>query len=1161
MILRLLFLTLAIIASARADTVAVNHPALVAGLSPFNWEASGSSYIRAANSGAYFKVKFTGTTVGLAVDVAALSGAGIASKQYPRFKYRIDGGSFTTRQLLSSDTTITLGTGLTDDTHSLEVYLLATDAYVARWTAVSSLKITGIVVGTGKTLEGSPKRTNRTALWFGDSITEGAWSLLAPTDLSDYADATDGTVSYAKVVSDWLGVEYGMCAFGGQSWDSTFNSDVPALPSTYNLIKSGVSRTFGTPAYVFINMGTNGGVASSSTVSTFLGNLRSACGAATRIYVIIPFNQTGVTNITSGVTTYQAANPSDLCYLIDLGSTGSSIATSNSTDGSHLNPTGHSLIAAQITPSLGGTAWSVPPENIPYGGWVPGTNMGVVGGIPSRSGGTVINVTASPYNAAGVLTETTGTITSGGTSLVVADASSFAVGHSVRVGHKHVVDLVIDTGASSTGSIYVSYGTGTNTDFDRVVNIAVVSGDTAAQVAAKFRASTVFNYEWDVSGSGTTVRFTRKIAIAFGSGFSILNSDTKPNLGVTATPTIVTAGSAVVSTSKITAKVGNTLTLADAASASVTDAVVSHNDSTAINDAVNAAAPGDIVYIPAGQYRMDSQIYVLRKGITVRGAGMTTELHHLHYFGAGIYAGDNAYAGTPHTITAGLTAGSSTITIDDTTDFTEGRMLSIELANENAVPVFSVSGYPYRQTQVTKLISKTSTTLTVSPPLYASFPGTARVSCYTYAAEGFGVEDLQIFAYNQIQYVIYLERTAYSWVKNVKTNIGKNTHVSLNNCLGAEIRGSWLNELGNGVASNAGGILVNASSACLVEDTIIYKGFPLVEVNSSMGNAFLFNFLEDSSGQAFDDNHNAHSRFNLYEGNRVPGGITSDGYYGTGSHATTYGNRLNARPSAASTAGYAVVLNRGARNYVFANNIMATGSGDSNYNFGNPNLGNGSFEGTADHNSGIAWRHLKLDGTTPFTGTLTRTSDTQGTITLSGTGVTSDIDSPYFDAGNGNMRLWWNSYGNSVQVRRGTVSSSTVFVVNTHEDATVLPIDGASVALWVGALGFQERDAGVVASTTTVNNWSAITSATITGEAPGAGQTFPDSIAYPSGAPSWWSGSWPAYGAANYAVRDDARIPAHVRYLGGSPSSDPSSLSVGTLNVGTLNVGSITRAP
>lgn len=792
--------------------------------------------------------------------------------------------------------------------------------------------------------------------------------------------------------------------------------------------------------------------------------------------------------------------------------------------------------------------WTVPAENVPYGGWVPHTNMGVPSGIPSRSGGTVINVTASPYNAAGVITETTGTITSGSTSLVVADASSFAVGHSVRVGHKQVVDLVIDTGASSTGEVTVGYGTGTDTNFDRVVRIEVVSGDTAAQVATKFRASTLFNFEWVVSGSGTTVRFTRLVAIAFGSGFSVSGQ------GVTATPTVVTTGSVVASFTKITAIVGNTITIADAASASVTDAVVSHNDSTAINEAVSAASPGDIVYIPAGQYRMDGQIYVANKGITIRGDGPTSELHYLVY-GNGIYAGYNTDLTANHTITAGLSAGSTTVTIDDTTDFTTGRMMRIEYANDSSVPVFQVAGYPYRQVQIVKITGKTSTTLSFSPAIYASFAGTGRVSGYQHTAEGFGAEDFQIYAYNQLQRVFWLERTAYSWVKNVKSNNGKNTHVDISESLGVEIRDSWFNTLGNGASPNAGAIILGNASNCLVENNILYKGFPLVEVNGSMGNAFLFNFLEDSSGQAFDDNHNAHSRFNLYEGNRAPG-VTSDGYYGTGSHGTIYGNRLNARPSAASTAGYAVVLNRGARNYVFANNIVATGAGDSNYSFGNPNLGNGSSEGTADHNNGSAWGHLKLDGTTPFVGTITtRTSDSQITITLSGTGVTGDLTLPYFDAGNGNMRLWWNGYANSAQVRMGTVSSSTVFEVNTHGDATVLPASSTAVELWVGALGFQELDLGVDDSTTRINNWSAITSGIVSGET--TADTFPDSIAYPSGAPSWWSGSWPAYGAANYAVRDDARIPAHTRYLGGGGGGGGDA----TLNANTVNVGRIIRAP
>lgn len=333
-------------------TVAVNNASLLAGLSPANWEISGSSYLRTIYPGAYFKVGFTGTSLSMTVDMAAMVSASTPPTRYPQIAWSIDGGPMQYRQLESRFSTYSLAGGLADATHSIKLAMFSSDAYTARWIGTSALKITSLSVVSGKALTNATLLSGQ-VLFFGDSITEGAWSLGSSADLSKYSLYENGLSAYSDLIGTYLNREVGKCALGGQSWNSVFNSDIPSLVNGYNLVLSGVSRTFGTPDYVFVNMGTNGGPSDATQVQTFITNLRAAVGAACKIRMIVPFSQAAVATITAGYNAYVAAVPSDTkVALIDLGTSGANIVAAHTYDGTHPDITGHQLLAAAIEPLI-----------------------------------------------------------------------------------------------------------------------------------------------------------------------------------------------------------------------------------------------------------------------------------------------------------------------------------------------------------------------------------------------------------------------------------------------------------------------------------------------------------------------------------------------------------------------------------------------------------------------------------------------------------------------------------------------------------------------------------------------------------------------------------------------------------------------------------------
>jgi hypothetical protein len=359
MIRRFIFLLCCAVALRAADTIAVNNAAFLAGQSPENWTNSGSSYALTINEGAYFKLNFTGTSFALNVDLSALNGYGAG--YYPTLKWQVDGGTAVRRQCLSSDTSISISTGLADATHSLVVWLDGMDesTNTNRWAAgLSGLKITGLVVDTGKTITAATNYT-RNMIVFSDSIGSGSVALGSVSG-GNYSIVQSASIGWAALLAANYQLEYCNVSFCGQGFETGIQG-VPAVTSSYNLKMSGVSRTFSTSySIAIVQFGTNGGLSAGSVLQGLLENIRTALGTATKIYLIQPLNQNAVATIAAGYASYVAAHPTDTNIAkIDLGSTGASLVTDNSYDGVHPNAAGYALIAsayaAQI-PRPGGTA-------------------------------------------------------------------------------------------------------------------------------------------------------------------------------------------------------------------------------------------------------------------------------------------------------------------------------------------------------------------------------------------------------------------------------------------------------------------------------------------------------------------------------------------------------------------------------------------------------------------------------------------------------------------------------------------------------------------------------------------------------------------------------------------------------------------------------------
>jgi hypothetical protein len=444
----------------------------------------------------------------------------------------------------------------------------------------------------------------------------------------------------------------------------------------------------------------------------------------------------------------------------------------------------------------------------------------------------------------------------------------------------------------------------------------------------------------------------------------------------------------------ITAIAGDTLTLNAPLVNAIAGTAVTHNDTPAIQDAINACPEGEVVFMPAGKYRITHGISIGygKKNISVRGEGDATILESSAGGGGGTfavaYSGDYLWAPDPnnpqrHRIMGDVARGSTELPVADTSMFVVGNMASIAQKNDPTLPVTSVSTFEYLRRQMVRVVAKTDTTLTVAPPLAWALQDALEpiVVGAQQQVEGIGLEDFMIDnTTSTAAFVIFFEQTYGSWVKNVHSYFAPNYHVHFYDTLNCEMRGSNLDVLNHEGPNGAGFLMggLGGSSSNLIEDNIIYRSFPHMEINGgATGNVFAYNFAENNfvfgvMGVSFDSNHAPHNSYNLWEGN-VGSVFQSDGYFGSESEGTLFRNWFHATcdtditdpPTTTDQFGRAVGLNRFARNFSVVGNILGRtgytytydngttaqdGVGTSYevryiYNLGLPNIGNGGFNG------------------------------------------------------------------------------------------------------------------------------------------------------------------------------------------------------------------------
>lgn len=340
--------------------------------SPYNWYKSSGTYAITNTPGAYCKIEFSGTSLALKVDVSALSGAGVSASNYPTIAYSVDGAALTRYQLLSSDTSLTLATGLAAGTHTLELILVGSWWSTDRWTTpVMALKITGLALDNDASLSSPTTYTGRMVI-YGDSVAEGYEALTHGVSVANQ----DAGQANGLLIARAFQCEVGVIGFAGQGFTTTGGGNVPDLEDSWDEYYNAQSRLSGgafspAPDYVISTMGQNDSSGVQTAVQNLITAWRTAAPSA-KIVFCSPADLANASAISAGVTASGDANAFYVTTGEDLIGSWSSGASLRWSNANHLSVRGHAryaaIIAKEIQDAVGGGSSSV--VIVPLGGIV-----------------------------------------------------------------------------------------------------------------------------------------------------------------------------------------------------------------------------------------------------------------------------------------------------------------------------------------------------------------------------------------------------------------------------------------------------------------------------------------------------------------------------------------------------------------------------------------------------------------------------------------------------------------------------------------------------------------------------------------------------------------------------------------------------------------------
>ncbi|MFC1670147.1 glycosyl hydrolase family 28-related protein [Spirochaetota bacterium] len=371
----------------------------------------------------------------------------------------------------------------------------------------------------------------------------------------------------------------------------------------------------------------------------------------------------------------------------------------------------------------------------------------------------------------------------------------------------------------------------------------------------------------------------------------------------------------------------------------------STDDGPSINAAIQACPENQVVYIPAGTYRITSPI-IITKSIVLRGDGNETRLEFDFDTVAtyGISIGDGDFMFSEYIdVESGYKKGSDTITLKDASSIEIGDYLVIDQENDSSLVTSkgaqgdctwcglgrctsnnnsfcnawdhgrscdtggTCEGGKRTLGHMVKVIGKNNNTLTLEIPLLWNFKGSLdpQVIERTGMIENVGIEDLYITQTgSRIRNLINIYDCSNCWIKNIEAELGDERMVDSKYTYRNEYRDNYFHHAYCYTGNHGAGFnLQGHTTANLVENNVFNTLHDVVFISSGGGgNVVAYNYstnstYEQNCGEPYARKplefnfHGAHPVYNLFEGN-VVNSMGADFIWGSSSHNILFRNRV-----------------------------------------------------------------------------------------------------------------------------------------------------------------------------------------------------------------------------------------------------------------------------
>jgi len=358
-----------------------------------------------------------------------------------------------------------------------------------------------------------------------------------------------------------------------------------------------------------------------------------------------------------------------------------------------------------------------------------------------------------------------------------------------------------------------------------------------------------------------------------------------------------------------------------------------HDDTRAIQQAIDDCPKGQIVFLPAGNYKITKGIQ-LKSDITLRGAGIdSTSIQgatglsstHLISFMDDDFVDDDIFQVSKN-ISGGLTKGATQIEVVSH-GYSVGDIILIDQLNDRlANPPVTATGTSGTCTwcsrsngeralgQIVEIASvPDANTIMLDIPLYYNYntnksPQVSRVNP-DFLIRLSGLESMEIdnslsYSDSQQNYgVVFMHAAIQCWMLNVRIRTVYRAGLVIRfGCYRNTIRGCEICKSYRYVSNGGYGLwLYYGVSACLFENNIFHELATGVIHNGPVsGNVISYNYFTDIISTDYPQSvrigtaaHGGHPFMNLFEGNYFNGPyIDADFYWGSSSHNTYLRNRV-----------------------------------------------------------------------------------------------------------------------------------------------------------------------------------------------------------------------------------------------------------------------------